>query len=806
MEKQLKFKVPWRVRSINIEGLLPQGGNRAKRLEVNFINPIELALDSLLSALDSGTPLLLESVVLRNDEGERVFGDLNTGLWWQDAQKRARELYNDETILLMPLIFYSDATLVSKTRKNKNETPIRCMLGSLPLELRMKVINMLFLGLVPHIPGAATGSNFCKVKVQGAAYDLIVEDIAKVQREPLVITHNGKTYKFAPVFGLNIADNEEADTWSLVRQVYTMGARCRQCAVGAGNMADLRDLEVLFKTKSGGKRQNVGTVKTLLLSTSEKLKADAIAKATQAKKQQYADEACGKKRRRIIVKSIMQEAGELLLEIGIYPFPHPMAKNGYHTFVNPNKLHIGYHSPTDRSHSWEKGVIELLFRKICDLLFAKTGLNSPQQRIQPILEELGVRGDTLTHAFAQIKDLHAVLIVFLRALHLSGIWQTGTNMQHRDSVVALFDQLLKIDILLNTKAPTESQLVDDFPFHFKELAKAGKALFGEDTWLVDIIKNSIKAHYVTHIPHNIMVFGCADGFDTCPPEGSHKSMRCIILNATSPKPDNDSSGTLQTGGLNAQLQHRHSLQYRFAALSALYGPLPQPTPDPVKIASQQSALRVDISAKTVFEQVHSVANRRPAVERNSRAQELRQLTGYQLRDIAIESMGGAAAGEVNLIKTYIAQTFTGADGSRLVVTHAVLDRACELSRLLERHIHACRVVKPDGCVEEVMLRLFSVVQCSGGNEGTQFGLLVQHLKPDPLASNESPQHPFEKHANHGFAVIPMNTVMSLTERYASVDPPPPASAASSSAAPARSVWVLPSRYKKSPHLRSSSGL
>ena len=270
--------------------------------------------------------------------------------------------------------------------------------------------------------------------------------------------------------------------------------------------------------------------------------------------------------------------------------------------------------------------------------------------------------------------------------------------------------------------------------------------------------------------------------------------------------DNDSSGTLQTGGLNAQLQHRHSLQYRFAALSALYGPLPQPTPDPVKIASQQSALRVDISAKTVFEQVHSVANRRPAVERNSRAQELRQLTGYQLRDIAIESMGGAAAGEVNLIKTYIAQTFTGADGSRLVVTHAVLDRACELSRLLERHIHACRVVKPDGCVEEVMLRLFSVVQCSGGNEGTQFGLLVQHLKPDPLASNESPQHPFEKHANHGFAVIPMNTVMSLTERYASVDPPPPASAASSSAAPARSVWVLPSRYKKSPHLRSSSGL
>ena len=60
MEKQLKFKVPWRVRSINIEGLLPQGGNRAKRLEVNFINPIELALDSLLSALDSGTPLLLE--------------------------------------------------------------------------------------------------------------------------------------------------------------------------------------------------------------------------------------------------------------------------------------------------------------------------------------------------------------------------------------------------------------------------------------------------------------------------------------------------------------------------------------------------------------------------------------------------------------------------------------------------------------------------------------------------------------------------------------------------------------------------
>ena len=53
---------------------------------------------------------------------------------------------------------------------------------------------MLFLGLVPHIPGATTGSNFCKVKVQGAIYELVIEDIAKAQKTPIVIKHRGKTY------------------------------------------------------------------------------------------------------------------------------------------------------------------------------------------------------------------------------------------------------------------------------------------------------------------------------------------------------------------------------------------------------------------------------------------------------------------------------------------------------------------------------------------------------------------------------------------------------------------------------------
>jgi hypothetical protein len=57
--KKLKFKVPWRVRSIDIKGLLPQG-DRAERLELNLLDPMELALDSLLAALDSAIPLLLE--------------------------------------------------------------------------------------------------------------------------------------------------------------------------------------------------------------------------------------------------------------------------------------------------------------------------------------------------------------------------------------------------------------------------------------------------------------------------------------------------------------------------------------------------------------------------------------------------------------------------------------------------------------------------------------------------------------------------------------------------------------------------
>jgi hypothetical protein len=238
---------------------------------------------------------------------------------------------------------------------------------------------MLFLGLVPHIPGAKTGSNFCKVKVQGAVYSLLVEDIAKAQRKPLVINHGGKTYKFVPVFCFNIADNEEADTWALVYQLYTMGARCRLCAVGADNMADLRDLGVLFKTKAGGKRKSVGSVKTLLLPASEKLKKEAIAAAAEALETQYALENSGRKRRKKIIKSVMQTAGKSMQDLGMYPFPHPMAQEGYFTFVDPRKLHVGFHSPVDRSREYLLmallyGRIWYVYTKLLELVVSKEPL------------------------------------------------------------------------------------------------------------------------------------------------------------------------------------------------------------------------------------------------------------------------------------------------------------------------------------------------------------------------------------------------------------------------------------------------
>ena len=109
----------------------------------------------------------------------------------------------------------------------------------------------------------------------------------------------------------------------------------------------------------------------------------------------------------------------------------------------------------------------------------------------------------------------------------------------------------------------------------------------------------------------------------------------------------------------------------------------------------------------MFDQVCSVTNRQPAVQRNSRAHELKQLTGLQLRDIANKSMDDFS--EVKLIKTYISQSFTGANDSRLILNHALLDRACKASRFREKNIHACLVMKGDGDAEEVMLRLFSVV-------------------------------------------------------------------------------------------------
>jgi hypothetical protein len=345
-EKHLNFKVPLRVRHINIEGLLPGGDHLIKNLPVNLLDPMPQALDILICYLEETKDLLLDYKSLMNQDQAR-YSDINTGDAWRDAEKLARKKFGDDT-MLMPLLIYSDASKISDTRKHQSETPIRVLLGNLPLKERMKVDNMLFSGLVPHIPGPSTGSNFCKVKVQVAMYQLLLDDVAAAQHAPLEFEISGTQFKFYPIVLFMIADNEEADTASGVRQSYNLGARCRLCVIGANDMTKLRDMTALNTTKSGGTRRHPGRVRTMLVSKSERLKHEAMQDATLAASS-AASAASGARRTTTQQKSATELAGKALLKIGMYPFPHPMAHPKYDSLVAPGKLHVGHHMPIDRS-------------------------------------------------------------------------------------------------------------------------------------------------------------------------------------------------------------------------------------------------------------------------------------------------------------------------------------------------------------------------------------------------------------------------------------------------------------------------
>ena len=87
---------------------------------------------------------------LNEETGERIYGELNSGIWWELTEIKLKEKFGSE-VYLMPIIIYSDATTV-ELKGNVQAWPIMISIGNLSNFQRNKTKNKRIIGYIPDIP------------------------------------------------------------------------------------------------------------------------------------------------------------------------------------------------------------------------------------------------------------------------------------------------------------------------------------------------------------------------------------------------------------------------------------------------------------------------------------------------------------------------------------------------------------------------------------------------------------------------------------------------------------------------------
>ena len=103
------------------------------------------------------TPSLMEDSLWNYVESD-MWGDLNTGLWWRNAETNLRlklERYNiphPEKHYLCPVILFDDATHLDRNGRLQAQ-PVLCSIGNICLHKRKTPEAWFFFGLLPKKPG-----------------------------------------------------------------------------------------------------------------------------------------------------------------------------------------------------------------------------------------------------------------------------------------------------------------------------------------------------------------------------------------------------------------------------------------------------------------------------------------------------------------------------------------------------------------------------------------------------------------------------------------------------------------------------
>ena len=168
---------------------------------------------------------------LDDENGERVYADLHTALWWNRKQSELA----DPSGTIIPLFFASDGVQLTQLSGSKKVWPIYIAIGNVPLEDRMKLdggarILVGFLPLPPpqkdsqiHDPEEQTERNRA---VTAACLAKLLAPLREMAQDSgfLATCANGLQYNFFPRLVSWIADHKEA---AMIHNV--LSSRCVKC-------------------------------------------------------------------------------------------------------------------------------------------------------------------------------------------------------------------------------------------------------------------------------------------------------------------------------------------------------------------------------------------------------------------------------------------------------------------------------------------------------------------------------------------------------------------------------------------------
>jgi hypothetical protein len=185
----------------------------------------------------------LLTIINLKHNGERVYAEQNTGIWWENAEKSL-----PLGAKLLSLILYSDSTNVDSLGKSQLH-PIYLSIGNIKNWRRNKQDAKQLLGYLPILKSGDNTEKKSETFKNAAreafhkSLEVLLDPLLKSNNKGIDLTLNHEKIWFYPRISVIIADWPEAATYCLTYKSPMSNYPCHFCLVTRDNLADL-DLRI----------------------------------------------------------------------------------------------------------------------------------------------------------------------------------------------------------------------------------------------------------------------------------------------------------------------------------------------------------------------------------------------------------------------------------------------------------------------------------------------------------------------------------------------------------------------------------